>query len=216
MVVKCPDIQNPIKGRQFQIRDAPGDQDGDCFFHAIYKVLLSERPRTLVKLCKAIECKEKTSRKIKRTCGICDEAAFIIAMRAALCKMIKESNDSIRGKSMVSAMYAHMMVLSVDEDIYQVVRENYPSWFINIFPRAKVLRGTTEAKFRKVLAHGVKQRHNYVQELELRLVQLLFRRIKIGRVHVVSGDVGEVFVFAKRTLYLYNRDNVHYLGVYKL
>jgi hypothetical protein len=114
-------------------------------------------------------------------------------------------------------MYAQMMVLSVDEDVYQVVRENYPSWFMAAFPKASVLRATTEAKFRKVLARGVKQRHKYVQELELRLVQLLFRRIRIGKIQVLSGNIdrGESIVFAKRTLYLYNRNNVHYLGVYR-
>jgi hypothetical protein len=84
------------------------------------------------------------------------------------------------------------------------------------FPKASVLRATTEAKFRKVLARGVKQRHNYVQELELRLVQLLFRRIRIGKIQVLSGNIGDRFVFAKRTLYLYNRNNVHYLGVYRV
>ena len=213
--------------RNYQIRDAPGDGDGDCFFHAIYKVLASKRPRTLAKLCiacRAIGAKAKkntqNTQNTQNSQNICNETAFIVAIRAALSKMIKDHGDCTHGarsKSIVSAMYAQMMVLSVDEDVYQVVRENYPSWFMAAFPKASVLRATTEAKFRKVLARGVKQRHNYVQELELRLVQLLFRRIRIGKIQVLSGNIdrGENIVFAKRTLYLYNRNNVHYLGVYR-
>ena len=200
-----------IQTSNYQIRDSPGDADGDCFFHAIYKVLASERPRTLAKLCREIGTKQ-----FKVQANICNETAFIVALRAAISKMIREHGDYIRGKSIVSAMYAQMMVLSANKEVYQVVRENYPSWFMTAFPKASILRATTEAKFRKVLARGVKQRHNYVQELELRLVQLLFRRLRIGRIQVVSGNLGERFVFAKRTLYMYNRNNVHYLGVYRM
>ena len=190
---------NAISTENAPVTIAPtsSDDDGDCFYSAIYRSLRERGLLDTVATCLSLDTK--------------DETTFIQSFRDTLADRVAAGNlqysDEKNGRI---DTYDYLVQLTGDVASYTEVTCKYPSWFNKHFgKRGEKLGERTD--FCRRLAKYIRKQGRWVGEIEVRMVKDELRTCDIEvdiRHSIVSALPKQVG--GKEVLYLYNPGEYHY------
>lgn len=175
----------------YKIVDVIGD--GSCFFRSIYKYL------------KYLNILEYVSLKLNNNMfKVTDQNDFIILLRKVLSNEVKEQKSDI-----VKNVYNTLSEL--DKNTYNTLIQSFPEWFIKAFKKLP----NNENTFRNKISKEIKELHNWVGEIEVKLTEQLFYKLFKFKIIILNSiNLKKEYKFKNNTIYLLNIDEMHYNAIF--
>ena len=194
-VLSCFTSESPHMSR-FTIKDVCGD--GSCFYRSLYVALLAKNKRLPQKLLQHTDATDKSY----------GEDAFVSAYRQHLAYIIRRNQDF----KVSSKVYKELRDLA-DADYKLILKSSFPRWFQTRF---KTLPPNL-SDFKKQFAEGVTQMSNWASEIDVRITKELVRS-RLGGLELVimNQNPPKDFKPQRKTLYLINKNEVHYNALVSL